>query len=671
MRAHRSSHRRLSRVLLVVLAALLAAAVTGSNGYGYTKPVTYNEGNVVFKDRYLQSPHSWIIVKAVDLIRHDGYTQEADVAQKYLLPMMEGVTYNDVWGDADLAGGSILDYYIPGSPDTNFGYGCAVILGIFAYKNCTEDFQSNGFYGYGNAADEAQYRYDYAKRIVLGNWGTDSRDRSAGWVTDTLLGQDDPMDDNWGTGTTQIDSGGYSGTSFGSGQTPASSMLYLLQHGTNAQVVFADQSDPALSTIDVPTFDVVDNHGPGWLDDTFGGADDVEAYNGYDGHGFAVYANWTPDTGSGCSDTCNAAPMVVRLPVGSTAHAFFNLGWAIHLLEDQTTPVHTTNDSFTTREVHNDIEKRADEVLTPPYVSYNGQLIKDALPALTLSDFQSLYSFPPSNCADKAHDPAPDFKSRWYANTLSRPGEGVAHAYVRQTAETTTAHMPYIECINTEDNSSWSDVGYFTSYGLDLGIKSAAGLIRQFIEDVDHTAPIVAIVQPAATTYPHSATIALNYSATDDLSGVKSLTATLDGQTMVGMPAHGLSSGEKIVLLTEVPTLGPHTFTVTAIDNAGNTTSRSVTFTINVTPSSIQDDVSYFVSTGAITPSEGFLLLQRLRAAAALRAIGGCTAANLLRSKATYQAFINEVNAQTGKTISAAAAAILITDAHYLMAQCP
>ena len=383
MRAHRSSHRRLSRVLLVVLAALLAAAVTGSNGYGYTKPVTYNEGNVVFKDRYLQSPHSWIIVKAVDLIRHDGYTQEADVAQKYLLPMMEGVTYNDVWGDADLAGGSILDYYIPGSPDTNFGYGCAVILGIFAYKNCTEDFQSNGFYGYGNAADEAQYRYDYAKRIVLGNWGADSRDRSAGWVTDTLLGQDDPMDDNWGTGTTQIDSGGYSGTSFGSGQTPASSMLYLLQHGTNAQVVFADQSDPALSTIDVPTFDVVDNHGPGWLDDTFGGADDVEAYNGYDGHGFAVYANWTPDTGSGCSDTCNAAPMVVRLPVGSTAHAFFNLGWAIHLLEDQTTPVHTTNDSFTTREVHNDIEKRADEVLTPPYVSYNGQLVKDALPALT------------------------------------------------------------------------------------------------------------------------------------------------------------------------------------------------------------------------------------------------------------------------------------------------
>jgi hypothetical protein len=654
-----------------VLAVLVIASVTGANGYGYTKPVTYNEGNVVFKDRYLESPHSWIIVKAVDLIRHDGYSQEADVAQKYLLPMMEGVTYNDVWGDADLAGGSILDYYIPGSPGTNFGYGCAGILGIFAYKNCTQDFQSNGFYGYGNAADEAQYRYDYAKRIVLGNWGADSRDRSAAWVTDTLFGQDDPMDGNWGTDTAQIDAGGYSGTSFGSGQTPASSMLYLLQHGTNAQVVFPAQSDPALSTIYVPTYDVVDNHGPGWLDDTFGGADDVEAFNGYDGHGYAVYSNWTPDTGSGCSDTCNAAPMVVRLPVGSTAHAFFNLGWSIHLLEDQTTPVHTSNDSYTTAEVHNDIEKRADEVLNPPYVSYNGQDIKDELPALDLASFQSLYPFPPSNCADKVHNPAPDFKSRWYTSTLSHPGEGVAHAYVRQTAEITHAHLPYIECINTEDNKSWSDVGYFTSYGLDLGIKSAAGLIRQFIEDVDHTAPTLAIVQPAATTYPHSATITLNYSATDDLSGVKSLTATLDGQTTVGVPPHGLASGQKIVLLTEVPTLGHHTFTITATDYAGNTSTRSVTFTINVTPTSIQDDVSYFVSTGAITQGEGFSLLQRLKAAAALRAVGGCTAANLARSKATYQAFINEVNAQTGKTITAAAAAILISDAQYLMTQCP
>ena len=207
--------RLVLRPLCVLLLALAIATIAASSGHGYTKPVTYNKGSVVFKDRYLQSPHSWIIVKAVDLIGRDGYSQEAAVAEKYLLPMLEGVTFNDVWGDADLAGGSILDYYIPGSPETDFGFGCAGVFGIFAYKDCTKavlpgfpDFQSNGFYGYANAAEEAQYRYDYAKRIYLdyatsnfdGQWASDSRDQSAGWVVDTLNSQDDPMNGDWGTG---------------------------------------------------------------------------------------------------------------------------------------------------------------------------------------------------------------------------------------------------------------------------------------------------------------------------------------------------------------------------------------------------------------------------------------------------------------------------------------
>jgi hypothetical protein len=91
-----------------------------------------------------------------------------------------------------------------------------------------------------------------------------------------------------------------------------------------------------------------------------------------------------------------------------------------------------------------------------------------------------------------------------------------------------------------------------------------------------------------------------------------------------------------------------------------------VTFTINVTPASIQDDVKYFLSIGAITKNEGTSLLQKLKAAAAYRTAGDCKDAN-----ATYQAFINEVNAQTGKKITAAAAATLIADAQYLIAHCP
>ena len=115
-----------------------------------------------------------------------------------------------------------------------------------------------------------------------------------------------------------------------------------------------------------------------------------------------------------------------------------------------------------------------------------------------------------------------------------------------------------------------------------------------------------------------------------------------------------------------MPTLGDHTFTVTATDNTGNTTSRSVVFTVNVTPGSIQDDVQYFLSTGAIAQNQGAPLLTKLKAAAAYRAAGDCKDAS-----ATYQAFINDVKAQIGKKITAAAAATLIADAQYLMTHCP
>src|SRR5262249_61458103 len=144
---------------------------------------------------------------------------------------------------------------------------------------------------------------------------------------------------------------------------------------------------------------------------------------------------------------------------------------------------------------------------------------------------------------------------------------------------------------------------------------------------------------------------------------VKSVAATLDGDTMV--EGHDLASGQTINLLDL--TLGDHTFAVTAVDNAGNIAAPSVTFSIVVTPQSIIDDVSYFLSTHDITVTNAAnSLLKKLQAAAARRAVGNCVAAN-----GVYQAFINAVDAQTGKNISAGSATILITDAQYLIAHCP
>jgi hypothetical protein len=48
------------------------------------------------------------------------------------------------------------------------------------------------------------------------------------------------------------------------------------------------------------------------------------------------------------------------------------------------------------------------------------------------------------------------------------------------------------------------------------------------------------------------------------------------------------------------------------------------------------------------------------------RPAGNCATANNI-----YQAFINELNAQSGKSVDAAAAAIMIADALYLIAHCP
>jgi hypothetical protein len=204
-------------------------------------------------------------------------------------------------------------------------------------------------------------------------------------------------------------------------------------------------------------------------------------------------------------------------------------------------------------------------------------------------------------------------------------------------------------------------------YNLQYSAQTNVGLTEPrhtFPFSVDTTPPTIAITQPAATQYTHSATLTLDYSVSDGSgSGVQSVSPLMDGAaTLAG---HGLQSGQAIKLLTELP-LGPHTFSVSATDNLGNASSKSVTFTIIVTADSIKDDVTQLVAGGLINGNKATSLLAKLNAAANDRAKGKCsTAAN------SYGAFINEVQAQTGKGIDPQAAAILIADAQYLIAHCP
>jgi len=128
----------------------------------------------------------------------------------------------------------------------------------------------------------------------------------------------------------------------------------------------------------------------------------------------------------------------------------------------------------------------------------------------------------------------------------------------------------------------------------------------------------------------------------------------------------GLANGQMISLLTAL-SLGTHTFSVDSVDNVNNAGTNSVTFSIIVTPDSIKEDVQQFLQGGAIkNKGQANSLLAKLDSAAAARSRGQCaTAANI------YQAFINELEAQSGKGVSASAAAIMIADAQYLIAHCP
>jgi hypothetical protein len=189
--------------------------------------------------------------------------------------------------------------------------------------------------------------------------------------------------------------------------------------------------------------------------------------------------------------------------------------------------------------------------------------------------------------------------------------------------------------------------------------------IEKMYEPEDTTPPVITITQPAVIQYPHNATLTLYYSVSDGTgSGIQSFKPLMDNATTVGN--YGLQSGQAINLLTEM-NLGQHTFTVTATDNAGNEDSRSVTFTIVVTPDSIKDDVNQFVATGAIR-NHGLAnsLLTKLNAASNARAAGDCATANN-----NYQVFIKQLQTQIGKGVDAAAAAIMIADAQYLMGHCP
>jgi 2',3'-cyclic-nucleotide 2'-phosphodiesterase/3'-nucleotidase len=170
-----------------------------------------------------------------------------------------------------------------------------------------------------------------------------------------------------------------------------------------------------------------------------------------------------------------------------------------------------------------------------------------------------------------------------------------------------------------------------------------------FIYDV--TPPVITINSPLPTTYLHPETLTFDFSATDDVSGVRSIWADLDGVPV--------TSGETIDLYSLA--LGEHLLTVNAVDRAGNPSSATVVFTVSATVDSLMVSVELFYANGSISSPAVYMgMLKQLRNIAATT--NPSTVISKLRSFIFQVQVVRKKNA-----ITAEAAALLIADAQWVI----
>lgn len=181
---------------------------------------------------------------------------------------------------------------------------------------------------------------------------------------------------------------------------------------------------------------------------------------------------------------------------------------------------------------------------------------------------------------------------------------------------------------------------------------------RSIAVNLDKTPPVVTITQPAVTTYTLGSTFIVKYEAHDAISGLDVITAMLDGEA--------IANGQMFDTLFMLP--GPHEIVVMAQDLAGWQTTQSRTLVVQVTIEGLVNakhrlyDMGWIYGSGA----RGIVnsLDAKLEAAIRARDRGQLhTATNIIN------AFVHEVEAQTGKHITLEAAAILIRSAQHVTNQ--
>ncbi|MDO9096779.1 MAG: hypothetical protein Q7U60_01465, partial [Candidatus Methanoperedens sp.] len=152
----------------------------------------------------------------------------------------------------------------------------------------------------------------------------------------------------------------------------------------------------------------------------------------------------------------------------------------------------------------------------------------------------------------------------------------------------------------------------------------------------------------------HSDIITMGFKAQDVLSGLGTLTSAIDSTRQV-------SDGQAIDMLGL--SFGAHEFYIGAEDNAGNLNSRRVMFNVIATIDSVKALTERGAANGWIS-NKGIAtsLSAKLNSTKAKLDAGQKTAA-----KNILEAYINEVEAQTNKSITPAGANILKAEARYVI----
>jgi hypothetical protein len=169
------------------------------------------------------------------------------------------------------------------------------------------------------------------------------------------------------------------------------------------------------------------------------------------------------------------------------------------------------------------------------------------------------------------------------------------------------------------------------------------------------THPPVVTVKTDKDKYTRTELFPVHFSSTDPLpgSGIASSSGLFNGLTVV--------DGQKVDLFGL--NLGNYTLKVTAEDVAGLSTSKSATITLIATIDSLLATVTRFRTEGSINKEDvSKSLKQKLTEAKEAYNKG-----NKKGAQTILKAFLDEVKAQTGKAITAAAAGILLMDSSFVI----